>query len=111
MLRFKKRELFNSCFSHLEGETYLMRGLLGSPQDLLLLYFLGHGFLARGRALEHLILSGSCILVLDHAFRRFFWRWSEFLLNPLHRIPIASGGRDQGMSRGVGRATYARRLE
>lgn len=86
-----------------------MRGLLGPFQDFLFLFFLGSGVLcpcvARGHSLEYLILSRGyiwSILVLDRTFRHFLWRRSEFLLNPLHRIPIADSGSNQDTSALVG---------
>ena len=108
------RQLLNGYLSRMEGEMYLVRGLLGPLQDLLFLFFLGHGLLCRcvagARALEHLILGRSRVLVLDRTFRRFLWRRGEFLLNPLHRIPI-TGGRSCQVTSGMSESmTYPRRL-
>lgn len=89
---------------------YLMRGLLGLFQDFLFLFVLGRGHLwpcvARGHSFKYFILSRGgirFILVLYRTFRRFLWRRSEFLLNPLHRVPIAGGESDQGTSVLVGK--------
>lgn len=102
------RGLLNGYLSRMEGEMYLMRGLLRSLQDLLFLLFLGHGLLCRcvagRRALEHLILSRSCVLVLDRTFRHFLWRRGEFLLDPLHRIEIAGGWERSGYAWGCRKA-------
>lgn len=104
MLRFKEKFSQQRWLSRME-EVYLMRGLLGPFQAFLVLVFLGSGLLcpcvARGHSLEYFILGRGCIrsiLVLDRTLRRFLWRRSEFLLNPLHRIPIAGDGNDQGTS-------------
>lgn len=90
-----------------------MRGLLGPLRHLLFLFFLGQGLLcfcvAGWGALEHFILSRGCALVLDRTFRHFLWCRSEFLLNPLHRIPIASGGAIR-IRLGESGMTYDRRL-